>query len=131
PTDINWFLLLRDFHDFDEINFWTPTPWNIKQLKDGDRLYFMLKDPIRRIGGYGTFVRYENARASDAWAKYGLANGTESLAELNTRLTGYVSKNSKRYAPTTDPTIGCIVLRDPVFFDDDALLDPVGGAGSF
>ena len=61
PTDLNWFQQLRtEGLQGNVINFWTPTPWNISRLKSGDNLYFMLKSPIRKIGGYGKFVEYKN-----------------------------------------------------------------------
>ena len=66
PTDLNWFERLRSGPAVAALNFWTPTPWNVAGLKPGDRLYFMLKSPIRKIGGYGVFVRYSEMTASDA-----------------------------------------------------------------
>ena len=60
PTDLNWFQQLRtEGLQGNVINFWTPTPWNITRLKSGDNLYFMLKSPIRKIGGYGKLVEYK------------------------------------------------------------------------
>jgi len=54
PTDLDWFQQLRtEGVNGNVINFWTPTPWNISKFKKGERLYFMLKSPIRKIGGYG------------------------------------------------------------------------------
>jgi putative restriction endonuclease len=40
------------------VNFWTPTPWNVRGLQPDDRLYFLLKSPIRKIAGHGEFRRY-------------------------------------------------------------------------
>jgi putative restriction endonuclease len=48
------------------VNFWTPTPWNVRRLKPGDLLYFLLKAPIRKIAGFGHFVSYQNMHASAA-----------------------------------------------------------------
>jgi putative restriction endonuclease len=53
PTDIDWFNNLKE-QTHTIVNFWTPTPWNIKKLENGDKLYFMLKKPIRKIGGMVT-----------------------------------------------------------------------------
>ena len=55
------------------VNFWTPTPWGVKGLRKGDRLYFMLKAPVRKIGGYGifsfTFSKAASTRLNPAvWA---------------------------------------------------------------
>ena len=86
PTDIEWFKFLRTEGLNSEINFWTPTPWNVSRLASGDKLYFMLKSPIRKIGGYGQFVEYKNMSVNDAWNKYGFKNGCTSKQELIERL---------------------------------------------
>ena len=65
-TDLNWFSQLRnEGYSQSPINFWTPTPWNIKKLQKGDFLYFMLKSPIRKIGGYGRFVEYKKSKVPE------------------------------------------------------------------
>jgi len=33
PTDIDWFGFLRESEFNSEINFWTPTPWNLTRLE--------------------------------------------------------------------------------------------------
>lgn len=119
PTDLNWFQQLRieGVHG-DVINFWTPTPWNISRLKKGDKLYFMLKSPIRKIGGFGKFVEYKNMKAHEAWKKYGRDNGVENLGQLISRTDLYKSKHTKNPL-ISNPEIGCILLKDPEFYDDE------------
>ena len=118
PTDLNWFQQLRTDGVYgDVINFWTPTPWNITRFSKGDKLYFMLKSPIRKIGGYGIFVEYKNMKASEAWKKYGRDNGVENLGQLISRTDKYKSKHTKNPL-IADPEIGCILLKDPEFYDD-------------
>lgn len=131
PTDLDWFTQLRDDPSYAQINFWTPTPWNIRQLKPGDRFYFLLKAPIRKIGGYGEFAVYENLTASQAWERFGTANGVRSLMELVTRTTGYARRHSNQFELHEDPTIGCILLSNPVFLDDGAFLSPEEAGLSF
>ena len=63
-------------------NFWTPTPWSVKGLKPRDKLYFLLKSPIRKIGGWGSFSRYVDMTAEQAWTEYGLGNGVVSRDQL-------------------------------------------------
>ena len=119
PTDLDWFQQLRtDGVKGDVINFWTPTPWNISRLQSDDKLYFMLKSPIRKIGGFGKFVEYKNMKASEAWAKYGRDNGVENLSQLISRTDKYKAKNTKN-SLIPDPLIGCILLKDPEFYDND------------
>ena len=119
PTDLDWFQQLRtDGVKGDVINFWTPTPWNISRLHPNDKLFFMLKSPIRKIGGFGKFVEYKNMRASEAWAKYGRDNGVENLSQLISRTDKYKAKNTKNNL-IPDPVIGCILLKDPEFYDNE------------
>ncbi len=121
PTDLDWFQQLRtDGVKGDVINFWTPTPWNISRLQVNDKLYFMLKSPIRKIGGFGKFVEYKNMRASEAWRKYGRDNGVENLSQLISRTDKYKAKHTKKNL-IPDPVIGCILLKDPEFYDNDNL----------
>ena len=123
PTDIEWFKFLRTEGLNSEINFWTPTPWNVSRLASGDKLYFMLKSPIRKIGGYGQFVEYKNMSVNDAWNKYGFKNGCTSKQELIDRLDKYKASNSSDERSVTDSEIGCIVLTNAVYYDDDKFLD--------
>jgi putative restriction endonuclease len=115
PTDIEWFNFLRTEGLNSEVNFWTPTPWNISRLKNGDKLYFMLKSPIRKIGGYGHFVDYKNMTVTDAWNKFGYKNGCCSKQELIDRLNKYKATNSLDDRSETNSEIGCIQLKNVVF----------------
>ena len=121
-TDLNWFSQLRnDGFNQSLVNFWTPTPWNIKRLKKDDFLYFMLKSPIRKIGGYGKFVEYKNMSTSAAWNKYGTNNGVLSLNDLNARTDFYNHKNSQSSSLNQ---IGCILLDEIELFDDNQFKAP-------
>lgn len=124
PTDIEWFQYLRESKQTNQINFWTPTPWNVRQLRKGDRLYFMLKAPTRKIGGYGIYQYYENLNTSLAWEKFGTRNGVRSLQELSSRTNRYTSRHSNVVIRKQDPEIGCIVLNDCNFFNDQELINP-------
>lgn len=123
PTDDNWFEYVRDEINKTNINFWTPTPWNIRQLEDGDRFYFMRKAPVRKIGGYGHFIRYENMGAEEEWKEFGIGNGVGSLDELIDRASEYAGSRSENFEPTENPEIGCVVLRDPVLFNEENHID--------
>lgn len=124
PTDLDWFELLRDRLPTSEINFWTPTPWNVKRLEQGDRFYFLLKAPYRKIGGFGRFRYYENMSARDAWNRFGKDNGVDDLAELVARTSKYAAQHSTAFVPTDNPEIGCIVLDQAVFFEEEAFFRP-------
>ena len=123
PTDNNWFSNLRKEKVVDDINFWTPTPWNLK-FNEGDRWYFMLKSPIRKIGGGGYIKEYHNLTVEQAWNKYGVKNGFYSKGDFIKSLGKHKSKNSlDRNELEGSTIIGCIILRGAVFLNDDQYID--------
>jgi len=129
PTDKNWFEFLKGSGLNSNANFWTPTPWNIRQLHRQDRLYFMLKSPIRRIGGFGEFVEYKNLTAAQAWNEFGFRNGRSSRQEFIESIQSYIDENSEKFGGQpiniNSYEIGCIVLTNCEFWDDDYFIDPV------
>ena len=46
PTDPGWFNQLRSRPHGSIVIFWTPTPRNVRQLKAGDRFYFLVRRTI-------------------------------------------------------------------------------------
>ncbi|MGV7219472.1 HNH endonuclease [Bradyrhizobium sp. UFLA05-112] len=131
PTDLDWFDRIRTGPIDRIVNFWTPTPWNVKGLQAGQRLYFMLKAPTRKIGGYGHFVQYRDATAKEAWRLYGPNNGTDSENELVRKIQLFAAKRSKAFTPTSDPVIGCIELSEVITLDDAAFVTPESCGHSF
>lgn len=128
PTDNHWFNFLKGSGLNSNVNFWTPTPWNLKKLNPGDRLYFMLKSPIRKIGGFGEFREYKNLTSTQAWNEFGYRNGRNSRQEFIDSIQGYIDKNSSKFggAPINIDTyeIGCIVLENCEFWENDLFLEP-------
>lgn len=124
PTDLDWFERIRTGPIGKVVNFWTPTPWEVKGLHEKDRLYFMLKSPIRKIGGCGMFVRYLDATAQEAWQLYGVNNGVDSESELVAKISMFAKKRSKTFASSPNPLIGCIELSDVITFDDGHYVVP-------
>lgn len=128
PTDIKWFDFLKENQLCSFINFWTPTPWNIKGLNAGDKLYFMLKKPIRKIGGFGEFVEYKNVTPEEAWNEFGYRNGRESKTDFLQSLKKFISKHSIRFDTNNidgaSHKIGCIVLKNCEFWDEENYLEP-------
>lgn len=120
PTDTNWFNFLRRNGALTTVNFWTPTDWNVRSLSEGDCWYFVLKgkEP-RKLGGGGRFSHYEILKVSQAWERYGIGNGVESKEILTEKLNNYKKRNSKNYVYQTDPNVGCIILTDCIFLEDD------------
>jgi putative restriction endonuclease len=76
----------------------------------------MLKSPIRKIGGYGKFIDYQNMTPSEAWQKYGTNNGVKNLEDLEARTKFYIDKQS---ADNSYNSIGCILLDNLEFFNNE------------
>lgn len=131
PTDGSWFSFHREMPPGRVVNFWTPTPWGMRRMEAGQRFYFLLKAPIRKVGGYGTFVRYAEMSAWKAWEEYGTGNGVSSRDELVGRVRAFRAKNSKGGTGGEDPDIGCIELADAVFLDEGAYVDPAACGHAF
>lgn len=123
PTDKKWFDYLKDNEHNSYVNFWTPTPWNISGLTEGNRLYFMLKSPIRKIGGFGEFVEYKNMTAEAAWSEFGYRNGRESKIDFLNAIQSYIDKHSEKFGKrpisASSYQIGCIVLMNCEFWDEE------------
>jgi putative restriction endonuclease len=110
-TDVEWFKYLREWQP-PIINFWTPTAWVVNKINPGDVFYFFLKSPYRRVGGYATFVYSVRFTLADAWKKFAIGNGEASLDRVLERL------RSINKAIDPDSMIGCIILKDAVYFRD-------------
>ena len=104
-----------------EINFWTPTPWNVK-LEPASNFYFLLKSPIRKICGKAKFLRYENKNELDAWNEFQERNGMNSYKEMQTQLSEFRKKNSTKIYTT----IGCIILDHVELWEDYVDLNDYG-----
>jgi len=131
-TDQQWFEFLRSEQYQGLVNFWTPTPWNPKELQSGDRVYFMLKSPIREIGGYGEFAWYRNMTLSRAWDEFGRGNGVNSRDELIASADGYVKKNSKLVDKIDlNSEIGCFALEHVVCWGKEGYMTPETYGASF
>jgi hypothetical protein len=109
-VDSDWFDRIEDAPTNQRINLWQPTPRRIRELRYGDRLYFMLKEPDRKIAGYGSFVRWCQMNAIEAWNEYGTGNGVDSKEELVFKVESYAEKRSRNFIRTGNPVIGCIEL---------------------
>jgi len=114
-TDTDWYSFLRKILP-DEVNFWQPGGrTSFKVLTQGAPFLFKLKSPDNAIGGLGFFVSHTFLPLSVAWDIFGFKNGAENYSQL---LKKILSLRTDYSSVKTDPVIGCIVLTNPVFFDD-------------
>ncbi len=113
-TDDNWFNYLASIKP-DEVNFWQPSGrQSFKALKENELFLFKLHSPLNYIVGGGFFVRHAFLPISLAWEAFGNKNGMEDYYTFSQAIYGYRGDNP-RIEP--DPTIGCIILTAPFFFE--------------
>lgn len=112
-TDNNWFDYLSRINP-EDVNFWQPSGnTNFKAILPGAPFFFKLKSPRNHIGGVGFFSTHSFLPLSIAWDTFGERNGCSTLAEFKSKILGY-----RRDHDNPNPSIGCIVLTNPIFFDE-------------
>ena len=115
-TDNDWFRFLRDRAPLDEVNFWQPGGHRIfKALKLGEPFLFKLHQPENFIVGGGFFTWASLFPASRAWEFFGEKNGAASFDAMRHLIERH---RHTLPDPHRDYAIGCIVLRDPFFFEE-------------
>lgn len=114
PTDFEWFQFLSK-KGFDEINFWQPGGSGVfRAIQPGELFLFKLKSPVNKIGGGGWLSTSSRCELSLAWEAFEQRNGVVGHAEMRAAIRRYRDANDRAF----DPTIGCIVLKDPFFFEE-------------
>ncbi len=110
-TDINWFNYLSRINP-EDVNFWQPGgKTTFRVLQSGAPFLFKLKSPLNAIAGIGFFSSHTFLPLSVAWDTFGNRNGCESFFDLRRMI---IAHRKDRADP--NPTIGCIVLTNPIFF---------------
>ena len=108
--------------DMDEVNFWRPGGrGEFRVLTPGEPFFFKTHHPHNRVVGGGFYSGFARLRASEAWELFGERNGAASLQQMRARI-GYYRRQPM--GPGEDPVIGCVFVRDTVFFPADAPADP-------
>ena len=116
-TDESWFRQLKGQDNNENINFWKPgAATAFKVLQEGDLFLFKLHHPNDYIVGGGFFVKYSVLPTFLAWDVFGVRNGTHTLAELYERIRKYRGRKDESELMN----IGCIVLSNPFFFEENA-----------
>ncbi len=110
-TDNNWFKYLSTINP-EDINFWQPSgSVNFKVLTAGAPFLFKLKSPLNAIGGIGFFSSHTFLPMSVAWDTFENRNGCQTYSEFSRMILNY-----RKDKNNINPTIGCIVLTNPIFF---------------
>lgn len=117
-TDNDWAAFLRDDDSITEANFWVPSGINFRALSPGDVFLFKTKAPTPALVGGGTFEGFLPLRVSDAWNFFGRGNGVATEEALHAAIQTYrQARSGKPFVD--DPEIGCIMLRDLFFSDEE------------
>lgn len=122
-TDAEWYAFLRDLGPLDEVNFWQPSGGRaFHAVAPGEPIFFRLKAPLNRIGGFGLLARHERLPVRLAWDCFEERNGARSFAEMLARVRRYVRRPGE---PPPGPMheIGCLMISAPVFFALDAAVE--------
>lgn len=115
-TDYDWFSLLRNLPQLDEVNFWQPGGNRVfKALQSGELFLFKLHYPYNCIVGGGLFAHSTLLPVSLAWDSFDILNGARSLEEVKIRVSKYRHETEKT---NSDYTIGCIILEQPFFLPE-------------
>jgi putative restriction endonuclease len=116
-TDTNWYRFLRERKP-EDINFWQPSghQQQFKAIGKGAPFLFKLKAPYNAIGGVAFYSTQAFLPISVAWDAFGENNGCASFFDLKRMIDHYRNKTQKE--PHENPVIGCLILTNPVFFDD-------------
>lgn len=114
-TDGDWFEMLRQQPNLEEVNFWAPSAANFRALQPGELFLFKLHAPRNVIVGGGIFTYANALPCSLAWEAFGQGNGARSLREMRSRIARY-----RRTDPNdrSDFEIGCRILTQPFFLNE-------------
>ena len=119
-TDWDWYDFLRTQPDVREVNFWQPGgKTSFAALKPGELFLFKLHSPRNFIVGGGVFWYATLLPISLAWEAFGAANGAVSLEQMRQRVAHY---RRTTVDLREDYQIGCRILEQPFFFEEDQWL---------
>ena len=77
-TDGDWFEMLRQQPNLDEVNFWAPSAANFRALEPGEMFLFKLHAPRNVIVGGGIFAYANSLPCSLAWEGHCHVNSVAS-----------------------------------------------------
>ena len=117
-TDTDWLRYLRSCKA-EEMNFWRPRATSqFKVLEPNELFLFKSKYPENKIIGGAFFVRHTTLPLELAWKAFGDKNGMPDLLHFRRKI------QELRRDSEYNPVIGCTVLTQPFFLDDESKIDP-------
>lgn len=121
-THHGWFDFLAQKRFWPEVNFWTPSDYYAFRGEPGSPFFFRMLSPRNKIGGFGYVQRYARLPEWLAWDCFGEGNGSRSLEDMSARLASIRAKSDIGNGSALKQ-IGCIILRDAVFFPPEMWVD--------
>lgn len=120
-TDDSWYKFLSRQPGLDLVNFWRPSVENtFRALNPGELFLFKLHSPNDYIVGGGYFAQYIQLPISQAWERFGIANGASSLLEMSNIVEKY---RGEQMVINDGSKIGCILLKQPFYFPNGRWLN--------
>ncbi len=117
-TDHDWYTFLKARQPLDEVNFWQPSgATTFHSTAPGTPVFFKLKAPHNAIAGFGYFARASALPAWLAWDSFGEGNGAPAFDIMVRRIEKY--RRSERRDPSGRYEIGCLMIGEPVFFEEN------------
>lgn len=117
-TDSDWFRHLRE-RRAEEMNFWRPRATSQFKILEASELFlFKSKYPENKIVGGAFFVRHTTLPLDLAWKAFGDANGMPSLQMFRHKI------QALRRDQEHNPVIGCTILTQPFFLEQNMYIDP-------
>lgn len=114
-TDRQWFTFLKSINP-EDVNFWQPGGnLRFRAIPEGAPFLFRLKSPVNKIAGVGFFSSHSLLPVDFAWEVFQERNGAKSYEEFYNTINSYRNEENNL---NIYPTIGCIVLISPIFFDE-------------
>ena len=111
-TDNEWFQHLKLLQP-EDVNFWQPGgKARITKIESGAPFLFKLKSPFNAIGGVGFFSSNTVLPLNVAWEIFREKNGVSDFFALKRKIASY-----RKDKTVVNPEIGCVVLTNPVFFE--------------
>jgi len=114
-TDNEWFAFLAKLPGIDEVNFWQPGGTHLfEALEPTEPFLFKLHAPYNFIAGGGFFAHSTLLPLSLAWDAFKEKNGAATFQEMRRLI-----ERRRRVFSSSDYQIGCILLEQPFFFEQD------------
>ena len=114
-TDLDWYLYLKKINP-EDINFWQPGGLShFRAIEPGSPFLLKLKTPVNKIAGIGFFTSHSILPIDFTWEVFQNRNGVDNFLNFYSKIKSYRDPSNPI---ERTPNIGCIILTNPVFFNE-------------